>query len=109
MPTDLLTTIAWCMKRLPFVMWDRYTIDVARITAFGWISRSKDTYKDFVVIEFQRRSGLLSFVTSSAERSKDISVAIFGDAIGHEECRRVEIGFQGFNIPNVIRLKTQEL
>lgn len=93
--------IAWIekvMNKLPFIKWDRYHYykDTRPIiTVFGWIDR-EDSYKDFVVLEFDTNKQLLYFIaTSSAKYSKKIS-EILGSK--HFPCERVESTFEVDNV-----------
>ena len=48
------------LKKLDFVMWDRYSGEGENLIFYGWISREKDLYKDFICIEFNEEE--LSFM-----------------------------------------------
>lgn len=104
---DRKITIAWAMKTLEFVVWDRYTDTGHTLTAFGWIERPHDHYKDFVIVEHYIGTADVFFTTSSAQYSDKISKMLFGEEGQHTTCMRVEDGFEKFDIPNVVKLKTQ--
>jgi len=88
------------LQRMPFVMWDRFTDNLSVpperwIRVFGWIERPEDSYKDFVLLDFDiPRNEAVFISTSSAAYSKQI-----GDILetGHTDCQRVE---DAFSIPN---------
>ncbi len=87
---------------LSFVEWDRFTEshDNSALVVFGWIERDKDSYKDFVTIEFNDKQEVVIWNTSSKEFSKKISGILDSD-VPHHECQRVE---KFFDIKNCIRL-----
>lgn len=85
------------LMKLDFVKWDRYYIQNSVFTVFGWIDRKKDSYKDFVILDFTLRgssnpSCVYFLGTSSVEHSKKIA-----DILGsqHSECNRVEYFMDG--------------
>lgn len=83
----------WCaglMNKLPFVRWDRCTLNSAGSggVAFGWIDREDDGKADFVVLLFLGEQ--FGFTTSSAKYSREISKALLGTDDGHRDCERVE-------------------
>ena len=91
------------LSDIPFVNWDRFLdLKWARnrnITVFGWIER-EDSYKDFVVLEFDLVRSEVFFVSTSSEKySKKIS-EILGSS--HTICQRVE---DNFNVNNSIKLQ----
>lgn len=100
---NLDTWIGRELEKLPFVEWDRYTLnrcDKGQFTrVYGWIERG-DEYKDFVVLDFLHWSREAVFIcTSSAECSERIQEILYGDADDHVECQRVE---NRFDIANAI-------
>lgn len=93
------------LRKLPFVKWDRFTQwefeDIELMRVFGWIDRESDSYKDFVVLEFDLTAQFTFFVcTSSAKHSAEISRIIEGMNGSHIDCQRVEYKF---SIPNVVK------
>lgn len=86
------------LEKLSFVNWDRYFGEGENLSFFGWISRNKDNYKDFVLIEFNS-GGVVYYGTSSKKHTKKISEVLGKE---HSDCTRVE---DFCDIPNVIKLK----
>lgn len=106
--TDLVSDL---LASLPFVKWDRFTVDEEEndYIFYGWIDREQDAYKDFVVLkiwlpDWEDRVEVLSFVTSSAKYSQQISDLLFGESETHNECQRVEDTFKN---TNVVQLKNR--
>jgi len=85
------------LKKLSFVMWDRYFGKAPNLAFFGWINREYDSYKDFVLLDFSVRP--VWFATSSKEYSSKIADILNQE---HSECKRVE---SFCDLPNVIKLK----
>lgn len=91
------------LASLPFVEWDRYTLseidseDQTEHIFYGWVSREKDSYKDFVVLRFY--GGEVDwFTTSSAARTHEIADTLGFLKDDHNDCIRVEETFP--NLPN---------
>jgi len=91
------------LQQLDFVLWDRviYSSEYGIVSVYGWIDREKDSYKDFVILEFDvlpsKNPGEVYFLgTSSSEHSKKIA-GILGSQ--HQDCERVEVLF---NITNKV-------
>lgn len=87
------------LNSMSFVRWDRYTQDGNFYNIYGWIDRAKDSYKDFVLLQFDGK--VWYWVSSSAEYDKQISKIIDGD-VETSPCKRIEYDF---DIKNVIKLK----
>lgn len=92
------------LASLYFVKWDRYVDIIFKkqraLSFFGWIDREKDSFKDFVCIEFNLTSNLVYFIaTSSKKRSKEITEIIGEDK--HNDCKRVEDNFEVSNVINL--------
>lgn len=105
MDTEERKWIGRVLKKLDFVMWDRYWIQNTVFTVFGWIERKKDSYKDFVILDFTLRPNMkpscIYFLgTSSAEYSEKIA-----DILGsqHTVCNRMEYFMDG----NVVKEKKE--
>lgn len=92
-----------CLASFPYIRWDRFIRDGMRITAYGWIDRATDAYKDFVTFEFDSKGRVMDFLTSSARYSQDIFDRLYGDdgVSEHTDCERIE---DQFDIPNSIHL-----
>lgn len=89
------------LEQYPFVRWDRFTGGEGSITAFGWIDRPQDAYKDFMVLYFEKGE-VDSYMTSSARYSLEIyKIMNSGSGRGHHNCKRVE---KHFRIKNSIKL-----
>lgn len=88
---------------LPFVKWDRYTLDgeLDEVHVYGWIDREKDAYKDFVLIKFVEGE-VDSFATSSALRTHEIHKILGFTEGDHNECMRVDESFS--DVPNATHL-----
>ena len=85
LPSYKVMTLMNILESLPFVEWDRFTVDRSYFYFFGWIEREKDNYKDFVVLVYDSSSNDVdSVVTSSVDHSLEISMKLFGAAIGQE-------------------------
>lgn len=89
------------LEQFVFVKWDRFCPDGKDITAFGWIEREEDEYKDFIVLYFEN-----GFVNSYMTSSKKYSLLIYqminkGASKGHTNCRRIE---DYFDVSNSIKL-----
>jgi hypothetical protein len=99
------------IKKLPFVMWDRFHETKESVVAFGWIER-EDNYKDFVVLFWDHPTEIdifntqwdFGFTTSSAKYSKEIAELLSID--GHADCQRIE---DISEISNVIRLEDKNV
>ena len=79
------------LKKLPFVKWDRYIVDEHLIEVYGWIKRSKDSYKDFVLLEFDlTKQESYYLATSSKKYSKQIAEILDSP---HSDCIRVKDTF----------------
>lgn len=74
------------LRKLTFVNWDRY-FGQEQLTFFGWIERRKGTYLDFVTIVFDDKAKVISYSTSSAEKTKEIAEIL---NFYHLPCNRVE-------------------
>ena len=95
--------IANTLNRLPFVKWDRASFLLSPrigknrrrelwLAVFGWIDR-EDSYKDFIVLDFQLINGTLRpavFSCSSSKFSEQAVKIIMGADINHNSCFRVE-------------------
>lgn len=84
------------IRALHFVEWDRgvpATVgDDTQVTAYGWVAR-KDGKRDFVLLETWDSWHGVSFTTSSAKWSKEISRVLYGSAVEgetHNDCVRVK-------------------
>ena len=76
------------LEKLYFVNWDRYTqFTDSSLAIYGWITREKDSYKDFLFIEWDGNE-VVSFLTSSKERDEEIN-NLLGFS-GGSRCVRVE-------------------
>lgn len=78
------------LSLFPEVSWDRYTRDVDDTMMFyGWIDRD-DSYKDFLILEFDENQHVERFITSSAKYSEEFYTRLFGERKSHVPCQRVE-------------------
>lgn len=77
------------LASLPFVKWDRFIpAYVDWFSVFGWISRQKDSYKDFVVLVFDLQRLIVDhYHTSSVEYSKKIGEIL--DFPEHIDCHNI--------------------
>jgi len=84
------------MEQLPFVKWDRFTVDetLKKVEVFGWIER-RDSHEDFILLQYRQNNGSwdFEFATSSAEHTKTIFEKL--QCTGkHNDCKRVEEHFK---------------
>lgn len=84
-----------------FVTWDRFIYDDDEFTFYGWIDRSKEERKDFLVLTYTERTREWSHVTSSAVRHQEINRLMGLEEIDTETCRRVEWQFK---IKNMVQI-----
>lgn len=104
--------VASVLNSLEMVRWDRCVKREAtadnptRVTAYGWIDRDQDAYKDFVVIFFSDHRPI-GYTTSSAKWSAEISRRLFGESqsAGHRECERIEDVFGDLVVNKTSRSK----
>jgi len=81
---------------LPMVEWDRYVEwwddkDQHWTKVYGWIEREKDSYKDFVVIQFNlSKPKVFDYITSSAKHDEEVHEALGFDPEESTKCKRVE-------------------
>lgn len=90
------------LSKLSFVKWDRFVEDKKDnlIEMYGWIDREKDSYKDFVLLEFNLSKKEVYFIATSSDKySKEIAEILNSS---HSDCIRVE---ERFNIINATQLK----
>ncbi len=94
----------------PQILWDRYFFDehTRTLSIYGWISRTKDSYKDFCQLDFvfhawfTNKIPIVRFAgTSSSKYSAIISHKLFGHKTPHNKCARVE---HFFNVANKVIL-----
>lgn len=82
------------LDKFTFVKWDRVIEDNFIICIYGWINREKDSYKDFVLLEFARNmySELIvqNCTTSSAKYSKEINKLCGFQEEEHTDCIRIK-------------------
>lgn len=91
------------LEELEFVSWDRLYQWEQGLVVYGWIEREEDSYKDFLVIEFEKQTGIVvRWDTSSAQFHDIIAQVLDTEAI---ECERVE---DFFNLENMIELGEKE-
>lgn len=92
------------LEQFYFVRWDRfvYDQDTKEYSIYGWIDRSKDSYKDYIQIDYHVPINKYYTTTSSVERHEEI-VKIMGlKEENYNHCQRVEYSF---DIKNSIKLK----
>lgn len=92
------------LKKLSFVKWDRYTEtddgEWQTIDLYGWIDR-EDSYKDFVVLEYDIPRDEFYYWTSSSKYSEELN-KVAREGMEHLKCKRIE---EFSSLPNVIKLK----
>ena len=90
------------LEKLPFVHWDRY-LDCWKqsktLIFYGWIDRSRDSYKDFIIINIQPTG--FFYITSSKDFDPIITKKL--DTGNSQDCKRIEYLWK--SLPNVIKLK----
>ena len=93
------------LSRMYFVQWDRYIEAVQDdrniLYIYGWIPRTKDAYKDFIVFRFDLTADRLGYCTSSIMWHNAI-VRRLGLPASQPKCKRVE---DAFDIKNSIKLR----
>ena len=94
-------------RRLDFVTWDRYAQDPTSITSYGWITREDDR-SDFIVLELDLKSGDVSYTTSSAQYTEEISRRLYGSTDTHNTCQRIEDIVTPSELPNCVRLEPDD-
>lgn len=104
-PIRIKLKIEALLNLFPEVRWDRYSGQINRMAAFGWIDR-KDGHgrSDFLSLIIVNGEWL-SYTTSSAEYSKE-----FGRRLGlehHNDCRRIEHDFPA--VKNTVVLQLRQL
>ena len=80
------------LELFTFVNWDRFIYKHPDLTAYGWIDREKDAYKDFFVVYLNIETQTASYLTSSAERHGDIEKIFKSDR--QAKCERIEHYFK---------------
>ncbi len=105
---EIFLIIKPTLEKLYFVNWDRYVDMWARqgiLDFYGWIDREKDSYKDFVFLEFNmhKYGGLPWYITSSVLREDEIDDILGYERIPDQNCKRVEELFS--DLENAIKLK----
>ena len=95
------------LRKLDFVKWDRFVHaeDSGLWQIYGWIDRKKDSYKDFVLLEYSigfTKKGYWDWITSSAEYDKKVAMIVDGSFNRAIKCQRVE---NNFKIKNSTKLK----
>lgn len=101
---DQIYGIEHMLNRLPMVTWDRYAGTDGMYVVYGWIEREQDSYKDFVVIDFEflpEDKWTVGFCTSSAKYSEEIH-KLLEMTSEHSPCIRVEGTFKSVK---AVRLK----
>lgn len=103
-------TVGAFLERLDMVEWDRFVVGEdyhgeKHINVYGWIERTEDEYKDFVILRFWPdldEDGIVGFTTSSDRHTEEIFRRLFGrEPDDHNDCRRVE---HTFDVENAIEL-----
>lgn len=91
------------LEKFTFVKWDRfvYNEDTKEYSIYGWIDRAKDSYKDYIQIDYEGRSGKWYTTTSSVEKHEEIVKIMDLKEGDYNHCQRVEYSF---NIKNSIKL-----
>ncbi len=84
------------IAKFPFVMWDRLVDNGNEVCIYGWITRPRDSYKDFLILVF--RPGWQGYTTSSVKYEKRIKKILGFRESGSHKCQRVEDFFTGKNI-----------
>lgn len=104
MKTENKVWIESILEKFEFVKWDRFilheTKDYEIAYVHGWIDREKDSYKDFILVEFDIRKRLAYFLATSSDKYSERICKMFNTQ--HHKCRRVE---DNFHIENSIKLK----
>lgn len=105
-PVKDVDAIAALLSSIPFVRWDRYALDAQRLCVlYGWIERSQDSYKDFMVVSYDIGSHCWVYVTSSVAYDLEIECihSKYHGVVGVEynKCQRIE---DLVSIPNMIIL-----
>lgn len=104
--------IAEKLLAVDYVRWDRFVSFSNVLRIYGWVDR-EDEHADFVVLDLYLYPGPRvdpSVMTSSAERSEELTAAILGksEEIGdHAGCERVEDHFGTLADLNVVRLEDE--
>lgn len=98
------------LKKIDFVQWDRFIPKLGGqsvIGVYGWINREKDSYKDFVYLEFSLEARKVFHIADSSFLFTK-KIGSLCDDIGNEthiNCVRVE---KEFNIKNCIMDKKKK-
>ncbi len=95
------------LNRFEFVKWDRFIETQSFFHIYGWIER-EDQYKDFLVVNFDKRTGKPEFWISSSARFDYKIIEVFKHlgtmklAINIAQCKRADAFF---DVVNTTRLK----
>lgn len=96
------------LKKFEFIQWDRFILhkgdDSKFLDVFGWIDREKDSYKDFILIEFDVKAKQCYLLATSSDKYSERICQMFNTE--HNKCRRVE---DNFHIENSIKLNKKEI
>lgn len=99
---SMAPTVEKMLSGLDFVQWDRFTYDGIQYNFYGWINRTKDAYKDFLILQYWPQQEYWYWVSSSVEYDLMISKIVDGPHADTEPCQRIE---EYVDIKNAIHLK----
>ena len=103
----MIKKISRWLSKFEFVEWDRFIETNEFYHIYGWINRD-DNYKDFIVIDFSKKTGLPDFWISSSHTFDHKIIEVLKHletlkhAINNAQCKRVE---DFFPIKNKVVLK----
>lgn len=92
---QVVDKISQWLQRFEFVKWDRFTETSDFYHIYGWIER-EDNYKDFLVIDFDKKVGNPDFWISSSARFDEKIIEVLKHpetmalALNNAQCKRVE-------------------
>ena len=96
-----MTNIEKKLEALTFVRWDRFIETSEEIYFYGWIDREKDSYKDFLLVVFNKITLNCWWISSSVGRENEIDAHLGRKTEFRIACQRVE---HKFDIKNSIKL-----
>ena len=104
---NITDKISQWLSRFEFVKWDRFIETEDFYHIYGWIDR-EDKYKDFLEIDFSKKTGVPEFWISSSARFDHTIIEVLKHpetmklAINNANCKRVE---EHFCLKNKVMLK----